>query len=56
MNKLEIYCVTNKPIKFLNNTGYKLAAVGKEKFPKNYIKCNKKLSFMLDETGANSEY
>ena len=42
MKKLEIYCVTNKSIKFLEKTGYKLAAVGKEKFSKKYIKCNKK--------------
>ena len=42
MKNLEIYCVTNKSIKFLETTGYKLAAVGKEKFSKKYIKCNKK--------------
>ena len=35
MKNLEIYCVTNKSIKFLEKTGYKLAAVGKEKFSKN---------------------
>ena len=42
MKKLEIYCVTNKSIKCLEKTGYKLDAVGKEKFSKKYIKCNKK--------------
>ena len=42
MKNLEIFCVTNKSIKFLEKTGYKIAAVGREKFPKKYIKCNKK--------------
>lgn len=36
--KLEIYCVTNKRIKYLENFEYKLAAVGLEKFPNNYMK------------------
>mgnify|MGYP001228549271 CR=1 FL=1 len=38
--KLEIYCVTNKRIKYLENFEYKLAAVGKENFPDNYMKSN----------------
>ena len=36
--ELEIYCVTNKRLKYLENFVYKLAGVGKEKFPNNYIK------------------
>ena len=40
MNNLEMYCVTNKRLKYLENFSYNLAAVGKEKLPKNYIKCN----------------
>ena len=40
MDKLELYCVTNKPIKSLDNFKYKLAAVGKDKFPDNYIRCD----------------
>ena len=42
MKNLEIYCVTNKSIKFLEDTDYKLAAVGKDKFSNKYIKCDKK--------------
>ena len=33
MKNLEIYCVTDKPSKYLNKTGYILGAVGKNKFP-----------------------
>ena len=40
MNKLELYCVTNKPIQSLDNFKYKLAAVGKGEFPDNYIRCD----------------
>ena len=47
MKNLEIYCVTNKSIKFLEKTGYKLAAVGREEFSKKYIKCNKKKIFII---------
>ena len=32
MKNIEIYCVTNKPIKFLENFNYKLCAVGKNNF------------------------
>ena len=39
-NKLQIYCVTNKRIKKIENTNYKLAAVGKNIFPKNYLRCD----------------
>ena len=37
---LEIYCVTNKRVKYLENFLYKLAAVGKDYFPDNYLKSN----------------
>tara|TARA_B100000035_G_C20998778_1_gene553832 strand:+ start:518 stop:1324 length:807 start_codon:yes stop_codon:yes gene_type:complete len=40
MNNLEIYCVTDKRIKQLENTNYNLAAVGKNNLPNNYLKCN----------------
>ncbi len=40
MKNIEIYCVTNKSIKFLENTGYKLAAVGRDSFSKRYIRCD----------------
>ena len=43
MNKnLEIYCVTNKDLKFLRELDYNLAAVGKEQFSERYIKCDNK--------------
>jgi len=40
MSKLEMYCVTNKVINNLEMHDYKLCAVGRENFPKNYIKCD----------------
>ena len=40
MKNLEIYCVTNKPIKFLENFNYQLCAVGKNNFSKKYLKCD----------------
>ena len=42
MEKLKIYCVTNKEISFLNNSNYKIAWVSKKERPlPNYINCNK---------------
>jgi len=40
MKNLEIYCVTNKILPFLDNYKYILAGVGKNKFPKNYLRCD----------------
>ena len=40
MSNLEIYCVTDKEVPFLEDTNYKLAAVGKGKFPEKYLKCD----------------
>tara|TARA_Y100000389_G_C17353302_1_gene459681 strand:- start:44 stop:841 length:798 start_codon:yes stop_codon:yes gene_type:complete len=40
MKNLEIYCVTNKLVPHIEKTDYKLACVGKENFPNNYIKSN----------------
>ena len=37
---LEIFCVTDKHFNFFNDIKYKLAAVGKNNFPSNYITCN----------------
>ena len=42
MKNLDIYCVTNKRLDFLENTSLKLVAVGQEKFPENYIRCDLK--------------
>ena len=39
MNKLQIYCVTNERVKYLEDTKLVLAGVGKKKFSKNYITC-----------------
>ena len=39
-NDLEIYCVTNKPVPFIEGTNIFLAGVGKNKFPKDYILSN----------------
>ena len=36
MNKLQIYCVTNEKVKYLEDTKLVLAGVGKKKFSKNY--------------------
>ena len=40
MSNLEIYCVTDKRLKSLENTIYHLAAVGKNIFPENYLRCD----------------
>ena len=42
MKNLDIYCVTNKRLDFLENTSLKLVAVGQEKFPEKYIRCDLK--------------
>ena len=42
MENLEIYCVTDKEVAFLEKTNYKLAAVGLGKFSNRYIKCDNK--------------
>ena len=39
MNKLQIYCVTNERVKYLEDTKLVLAGVGKKQFSKNYITC-----------------
>ena len=49
MKKLEIYCVTNKKIKFLEQSPYKLAAVGLEIFSNRYLKCNKKINIFYKQ-------
>ena len=40
INNLELFCVTNKRLNFLENTSYKLGWVGLEKAPDNYLKCD----------------
>ena len=42
MTKLNIYCVTNKRVEFLEDTDYNLAWVGQGKLPnENYIDCSR---------------
>ena len=40
MSKLQIYCVTDKEIPFLESGEYKLAAVGGKEFSDKYLKCD----------------
>ena len=40
MPNLKIFCVTDKVVKFLENTNYDIGWVGKETPPKNYISSN----------------
>ncbi len=37
MNNLNIFCVTNKPLKNFESSNLKLVGVGKQNFPKSYI-------------------
>ena len=39
MRKIEIFCVTNLEISFLESLGLNLVGVGKKKFSKKYITC-----------------
>ena len=49
MNNLDLYCVTNKKLEFLENTDLKLAAVGKEKFSNRYLRCDNKINIYEKE-------
>ena len=40
MKNLEIYCITDKRLPYLENFHYNLAAVGKGELPDSYLKCN----------------
>ena len=40
MKKIELFCVTNLEISFLENLGLSLVGVGKKKFSKKYITCS----------------
>ena len=41
MNSLNIFCVTDKPLKYLEDLNIKLVGVGKRKFSQKYITCLK---------------
>ena len=47
MKNLKMYCVTNKEIKFINKTQYKVGWVGKGSSPNNYITCNSQDNIFL---------
>ena len=49
MEKLEIYCITNKRVNFLENSNYNLAWVGKEARPNNYIRCDNQKNIFYKE-------
>ena len=40
MENLEIYCVTDRKLPFLENTKYKLCSVGENFIHNNYLKSN----------------
>ena len=40
LDKLEIFCVTDKKIPHIEKTNYKIAAVGKDNFPDSYLRCD----------------
>ena len=42
MSDLDIYCVTNKKLQFLENTKLKLVGVGEENFSNKYLRCDNK--------------
>ena len=47
MTKIEIYCVTNKPLPDLENTELKFAGVGKNKFSTKYIDTSSPFGILL---------
>ena len=49
MKKLEIFCVTDKKIDFLERLDLKLAGVGKEKFSDKYIGCREGINIEFKE-------
>ena len=49
MTNLKIFCVTDKVLKFLENTNYNVGWVGKENPPENYILSNNKINIFSKE-------
>ena len=49
MKNLKIFCVTDKVLKFLENTNYNVGWVGKENPPENYILSNNKINIFSKE-------
>jgi hypothetical protein len=49
MNNLDLYCVTNKRVKFIENTKINLAWVGLEEKPRDYLECDNKVNIFYKE-------
>ena len=49
MKNLEIYCVTNKVVNFVDSTNYNIGWVGQGTPPKNYILCNSEDNIFFKE-------
>ena len=49
MDNLDLYCITNKKLLFLENTTLKLVAVGKDKFSDEYLRCDNKINIYNKE-------
>tara|TARA_B100000787_G_scaffold98836_1_gene72897 strand:- start:918 stop:1715 length:798 start_codon:yes stop_codon:yes gene_type:complete len=49
MNKMDIYCITNKRVGFLENFSYKLSWVGDQNVPNNYLRCDNKKNIFFKE-------
>ena len=47
--KLELFCITNKRLKFLENTSYNLCWVGQQKAPDGYLKCDNGVNIFSKE-------
>ena len=52
MNKMDIYCITNKRVEFLENFSYKLSWVGDQNVPNNYLRCDNKKNIFFKSTTA----
>ena len=46
---LELFCITNKRLRFLEKSSYKLGWVGLEKAPENYFKCDNGINIFSKE-------
>ena len=46
---LELFCITNKRVKFLERSSYKLCWVGQEEPPKNYLTCDNGINIFSKE-------
>tara|TARA_Y100001970_G_scaffold72426_1_gene91897 strand:- start:211 stop:1020 length:810 start_codon:yes stop_codon:yes gene_type:complete len=49
MQKIEMYCVTDKDLYYLSELNYNLCAVGQGSFPSNYIRCDNKINIYEKE-------